>query len=199
MSDVGRTILFGSAIESLRMKRDTVVQHYGCSPIPYVIPIIQRLDVTCPQTQAVIVSRTREYAIRAMCECTMFGENLSLTTHACVTGTPVLRTNVQVVCGTAGRFCDMLERGKWDISKVNLLVFDQFDDIKVVEAWREQLIYLVSKFPSVQISITGSNKEVLDLLVVLAKRKFHYINYCTPSVYKEPAPSSLPTPVLPST
>lgn len=115
----------------------------------YLLPLLDKLDPTQKQTQAIVLVPTRELAIQVEKEAfKLFGNLLS-----CVTlygGVPygrqleALRRGVQVVIGTPGRMLDHLQKETLNFEHLKALVFDEADrmlsigfypDMKEIQAY----------------------------------------------------------------
>lgn len=80
------------------------------------ISVLQQIDETNPNPQALILAPTRELAQQIRTVIAMLSENMKVTCHAFVGGTAVrddiakLQSGVQIVVGTPGRINDMINR-----------------------------------------------------------------------------------------
>jgi len=91
--------------------RDTIVQAgYGTGKtVAFTIAVLQQIDLTQKQCQALILAPTRELAQQIHKVARALGDFLNVTSHACVGGTlvrddvKILREGVQIVVGTPGR------------------------------------------------------------------------------------------------
>lgn len=100
----------------------------------FVIPVLQRIDASRSETQALILTPTRELAKQIWNVVITLGEFTGVRCHACVGGTSVegdvkaLRSKApHVVAGTPGRVFDMLTRGSLSAGAVKTLVLDEAD------------------------------------------------------------------------
>jgi translation initiation factor 4A len=90
---------------------DTIVQAgYGTGKtVAFTITVLQQIDPTQKQCQALILAPTRELAQQVQKVARALGDFLNVTSHACVGGTlvrddvKILREGVQIVVGTPGR------------------------------------------------------------------------------------------------
>ena len=126
------------AIPALLTGRDVVglAQTGTGKTAAFALPILQRLDPSAKQTQALVLAPTRELALQ-VCE--------AFATYAAATpGLQVLpvyggqsyqfqisglKRGAHVVVGTPGRVIDHLERGTLDLSHLDVLVLDEADEM----------------------------------------------------------------------
>ncbi|KAJ1939645.1 RNA helicase, partial [Linderina macrospora] len=80
------------------------------------ISILQRIDTSLRETQALVLSPTRELATQTQGVVKALGDYMSVQCHACIGGTKMsedfrkLEYGQHVVSGTPGRVYDMLKR-----------------------------------------------------------------------------------------
>ncbi len=102
--------------------------------LAFGLPLLQRLDTTRAETQALVVVPTRELCIQVHDDLSI-GSRRGLTTIAVYGGTPyeeqtaALESGVHVVVGTPGRLLDHLNRRTLDLSRVRVLVLDEADEM----------------------------------------------------------------------
>ncbi len=102
----------------------------------FSIPILERLDPSSKNVQAIVLCPTRELAVQVKDEILKLGKYLDKFNVACVYGgepVPVqlrqLSKKPQIVVGTPGRTIDLLKRGKLVLSDANFLVLDEADEM----------------------------------------------------------------------
>ena len=102
----------------------------------FLIGILQRLDLTRRQCQALVVAPTRELADQILKVAEALTHFLpGARVRACVGGTNVredlkaLKQGVHVVVGTPGRIHDMIRRGALDASGVRTFCLDEADEM----------------------------------------------------------------------
>lgn len=116
----------------------------------FAISILQSIDTSIRECQALVLAPTRELAQQIMKVLISLGDFMELDVHACVGGTAVrddiskLRSGVHVVVGTPGRVYDMINRRALKLSYVKLFVLDEADEM-LSRGFKEQ-IYDVFKF-----------------------------------------------------
>ena len=150
--------------------------------------MLQRIDESLPQVQALILAPARELAQQIEKVVSAIGEYMSVKVHACVGGTAVaddiaaLRSGVQVVVGTPGRVFDMINRRALDVSHLKLLILDEADEMLDL-GFKEQIYEIFSAglpkdmqvalfsatMPSEALELT--TKFMRDQAIILVKRQ----------------------------
>ncbi len=102
----------------------------------FALPILARIDVSKPQTQALVLAPTRELAIQVAEAFQRYAGQLPGFHVLPIYGgqgytqqLAGLRRGAHVVVGTPGRVIDHLERGTLDISKLKCAVLDEADEM----------------------------------------------------------------------
>ena len=78
--------------------------------------VLQSINARSKETQALVLSPTRELAIQSRNVMMAFGDYMNVTCHSCVGGKSLgediraLQSGVQVISGTPGRVMDMISR-----------------------------------------------------------------------------------------
>lgn len=100
----------------------------------YGIPILEKIDIRLPQTQALILCPTRELCLQVTEEIRKMGRYTQGADVLAVYGgaefdkqARALRKGCPIVVATPGRMLDQLQRGNANISKVRYLVLDEAD------------------------------------------------------------------------
>jgi translation initiation factor 4A len=117
--------------------RDTIAQAQSGTGKTgtFAISILQRLDMSVQECQALVLGPTRELAQQIQNVMSAIGDYMKVKVHACVGGTAVrediakLRDGVHVVVGTPGRVYDMIQRGALKLNKLKLFVLDEADQM----------------------------------------------------------------------
>lgn len=97
--------------------------------------ILQQLDYSLPQCQALVLAPTRELAQQIEKVMRALGDYLQVRVHACVGGTSIredlriLQAGVHVVVGTPGRVYDMLRRHALRSDSIKMFVLDEADEM----------------------------------------------------------------------
>lgn len=99
------------------------------------IPILQRIDVSQPSPQAVVLSPTRELAVQSAEEINHLAEFLPVHAVPIYGGQDInrqfraLRGHPEIIVATPGRLMDHMKRGSIDLSHVQALVLDEADEM----------------------------------------------------------------------
>ena len=99
------------------------------------IPVLQRIDLSRPAPQAVILSPTRELAVQSAEEINHLAEFLPIHAVPIYGGQDInrqfraLRMHPQIIVATPGRLMDHMKRGSIDLSHVQVLVLDEADEM----------------------------------------------------------------------
>lgn len=100
------------------------------------LPVLQRLDLSNRQTQAVIMSPTRELCLQISDDLKDFGKYMEgLRVTAVYGGAPIdsqirsLKKGSQVIVATPGRLVDLIERGVANITTASTIVLDEADEM----------------------------------------------------------------------
>ncbi len=102
----------------------------------FALPVLNRIDTTLPQTQALVLAPTRELAIQVAEAFQKYathlpgfhvlpiygGQGYGSQLHG-------LKRGAHVVVATPGRLIDHLERGSLDLSHLKVLVLDEADEM----------------------------------------------------------------------
>lgn len=100
------------------------------------IPLLQRINIESKETQAVVLSPTRELCLQIADDLKDFGKYLPHLHIAAVYGgasieTQIkqLRRGVQIIVATPGRLIDLMHRGKAKLENVHNVVLDEADEM----------------------------------------------------------------------
>lgn len=100
------------------------------------IPVLQRLDPSSRDTQALILSPTRELCLQIADDLKDFSKYMNgINIVAVYGGTSIenqiraLRHGAQVIVATPGRLIDLMHRGKANLDKVYNVVLDEADEM----------------------------------------------------------------------
>ncbi|RMX60809.1 hypothetical protein pdam_00007788 [Pocillopora damicornis] len=121
------------------------------------ISVLQSIDIQTRETQALILSPTRELAQQIQKVILALGDYMSIQCHACIGGTNVgedirkLDYGQHVVSGTPGRVFDMIRRRSLRTRSIKMLVLDEADEM-LNKGFKEQ-IYDVYRYlpPATQV------------------------------------------------
>lgn len=102
----------------------------------YGIPVIQKTDAQNKQTQAIILSPTRELCLQIADDLNSFAKYIDgLHIAAVYGGTDIgsqirtLKHGVQIIVATPGRLLDLINRGVAQLEHVNNVVLDEADEM----------------------------------------------------------------------
>ncbi|XP_046961663.1 eukaryotic initiation factor 4A [Vanessa cardui] len=101
----------------------------------FSISILQQIDTSIRECQALILAPTRELAQQIQKVVIALGDHLNAKCHACIGGTNVredirqLESGVHVVVGTPGRVYDMITRRALRANTIKLFVLDEADEM----------------------------------------------------------------------
>eukprot|EP01113_Clastostelium_recurvatum_P050245 TRINITY_DN946_c0_g1_i1.p1 TRINITY_DN946_c0_g1~~TRINITY_DN946_c0_g1_i1.p1 ORF type:complete len:411 (+),score=120.62 TRINITY_DN946_c0_g1_i1:67-1299(+) len=161
------------AILPMLRKHDIIAQAQSGTgkTATFTIGILQQLDFSVPDTQALILAPTRELAQQIQKVVLALGDYLGAKCHACIGGTRVtddinkLRSGVHVVVGTPGRVYDMLCRNILRPDKIRMFVLDEADEM-LSRGFKDQIhdIFRVLP-PTAQVALFSATMpaDALDL------------------------------------
>jgi translation initiation factor 4A len=166
------------AISPLFAKKDIIAQAQsgtgktGC----FAIGILQLIDLTKNETQAMIISPTRELSIQTKEVIDAMGSQMTgLKTHLLVGGTSTnddirtLQDNTpHVVIGCSGRIYDMIKRKKLSTHAMVILVLDEADEM-LSDGFKEQVYTIFQYLPS-KIQVALFSATMPPELNVLTKK-----------------------------
>ena len=102
----------------------------------YGIPLLQKIDTTSNQTQAVIICPTRELCLQITDDLKDFSKYMEgVRVVAVYGGTSIvnqinaLKKGVQIIVATPGRLIDLMNRGVAHLDKVSNVVLDEADEM----------------------------------------------------------------------
>ncbi|CAH8842409.1 unnamed protein product [Trichobilharzia szidati] len=135
------------------------------------ISILQMLDTQLRETQALILSPTRELASQIQKVILALGDYMNVQCHACYGGTNIgedirkLDYGQHVISGTPGRVFDMIRRRSLRTRAVKLFVLDEADEM-LDKGFKEQ-IYDVYRYlpPGTQVVLLSATMphEILEM------------------------------------
>ena len=131
------SIIQQKAIMPVIIKRDIIGQAQSGTgkTATYSIGILQRIDETKQQTQAIILTHTRELATQVNNVITDLSKFMGIKTCMCIGGTMIrdniseLNANPHVVIGTPGRVLDMINKKALNTRDIKLMVIDEADEM----------------------------------------------------------------------
>jgi len=118
----------------------------------FSISVLQKLDMSNPQCQALILAPTRELAQQIQKVVIALGDFMKVDCHACIGGTNVredmkrLEAGAHVVVGTPGRVFDMINRGALKTDSIKMFVLDEADEM-LSRGFKEQIYDVFQRLP----------------------------------------------------
>ncbi|OLL22890.1 ATP-dependent RNA helicase fal1 [Neolecta irregularis DAH-3] len=176
------------AIAQITKGRDVIAQAQSGTgkTATFSISILQSIDTGVRETQALILSPTRELAVQTQNVILALGDFLNVQCHACIGGTNVgedirkLDHGQHIVSGTPGRVADMIRRRNLRTRNIKMLVLDEADEL-LNRGFKEQ-IYDVYRYlpPATQVVVVSATlpydvlsltqKFMTDPIRILVKR-----------------------------
>jgi translation initiation factor 4A len=160
-------------IPSVLQGRDTIAQAQSGTgkTATFAISVLQKLDLSVRDCQALVLAPTRELAQQIHDVVVAISSYMHCSVRVCVGGTAVrddireLSRGVQVVVGTPGRVYDMIKRGVLRLDCCQLFCLDEADEM-LGRGFKDQ-IYDVFKFlpETVQVALFSATmpSEVLEV------------------------------------
>ena len=137
----------------------------------FAISVLQQIDLTLKETQALILAPTRELAQQIQKVIIALGDYMSAQCHACIGGTNVredahkLSQGVHVVVGTPGRVFDMMNRGALQTRYIKQFVLDEADEM-LSRGFKDQIYDVFRKLEEdIQVILLSATMpvDVLDV------------------------------------
>uniref|UniRef100_A0A8R1HXM4 RNA helicase n=1 Tax=Caenorhabditis japonica TaxID=281687 RepID=A0A8R1HXM4_CAEJA len=161
------------AIPAILRARDVIAQAQSGTgkTATFSISVLQSLDTQVRETQALILSPTRELAVQIQKVVLALGDYMNVQCHACIGGTNLgedirkLDYGQHVVSGTPGRVFDMIRRRNLRTRAIKLLVLDEADEM-LNKGFKEQL-YDIYRYlpPGAQVVLLSATlpHEILEM------------------------------------
>ena len=151
--------------------------------LAFLLPILQLIDDTSKQTQAIIIVPSRELALQIEQVFKSMGTGLKVT---CCYGGHLRETEennlVQppaVLIGTPGRLADHIRRGNITVDSINTLVLDEFD--KSIElGFQEEMSFIIGSLPSIKKRVLTSATEAAEIPSFIGLRDPKRISFLSP-------------------
>lgn len=137
----------------------------------FSISILQKIDATKPETQALVLAPTRELAVQICKVMEALGEFLKINVHSCIGGTRIaddekaFSDGAHVVVGTPGRVFDMINRNIFKTASVKLFALDEADEM-LSRGFKDQIYEVFQQLPrEVQVVLLSATmpQEVLEV------------------------------------
>ncbi|CCD66444.1 RNA helicase [Caenorhabditis elegans] len=161
------------AVPAILKARDVIAQAQSGTgkTATFSISVLQSLDTQVRETQALILSPTRELAVQIQKVVLALGDYMNVQCHACIGGTNLgedirkLDYGQHVVSGTPGRVFDMIRRRNLRTRAIKLLVLDEADEM-LNKGFKEQL-YDIYRYlpPGAQVVLLSATlpHEILEM------------------------------------
>lgn len=137
----------------------------------FSIAILQQIDISRRECQALILAPTRELASQIQKVIVALGDYMGVTCHACIGGTNVrediakLEKGAHVVVGTPGRVFDMISRKILRTNHIRMFVLDEADEM-LSRGFKDQIhdvFKLLSADIQVMLMSATMPQEVLEV------------------------------------
>lgn len=137
----------------------------------FSVSVLQRVDESIPDVQALILAPTRELAQQILIVMRALGDFMETKFHICIGGTSVrddqrkLEGGVQIVVGTPGRVNDMIQRHALKTDAIKMFVLDEADEM-LSRGFKDQIYEVFKSLPNdVQVVLLSATMpaEVLDV------------------------------------
>merc|ERR1712093_197004 len=152
----------------------------------FSISALQRIDINVRETQALILSPTRELATQAQSVVLALGDYMNVQCHACIGGTSIgedmrkLDYGQHVVSGTPWRVMDMIKRRNLRTRNIKVFILDEADEL-LNQGFKEQIYDIYRNLPpSTQVVVLSATlpydilemttKFMTDPIRILVKR-----------------------------
>ncbi|ODQ83203.1 hypothetical protein BABINDRAFT_159644 [Babjeviella inositovora NRRL Y-12698] len=161
------------AIMQIISGRDTIAQAQSGTgkTATFTIGMLEVIDTKNKETQALVLSPTRELAVQIQNVVKALGDHMNIRTHACIGGThvgedvKVLQRGQHIVSGTPGRVKDMIAKGNLSVKNIKMLILDEADEL-LTKGFQAQ-IYDIYRFlpPATQVVVVSATltREVLEM------------------------------------
>ena len=137
----------------------------------FSISILQKIDVSKRECQALVMAPTRELAQQIQKVVVALGDYMHTECYACVGGTNIrddisrLALGVHVIVGTPGRVFDMVTRGALNPNTIKMFVLDEADEM-LSRGFKDQIYDVFQHMPpTIQVVLLSATmpSDVLDV------------------------------------
>jgi len=183
------SVIQSRAIKPMMTGRDIIAQAQSGTgkTATFVIGCLNQIDSTKAFSQALLLSPTRELAQQTYRVVQELSRFMKITSTICIGGTAMRETiadfdrGVQVVVGTPGRVCDMIERNFFRTNNLRVVVIDEADEM-LSRGFKDQIYDIFQALPKdVQVglfsatmppeAIAMSEKFMRSPIRILVKRE----------------------------
>ncbi|KAH3660466.1 hypothetical protein OGAPHI_007052 [Ogataea philodendri] len=119
----------------------------------FAISMLQVLDTNRSDTQALVLSPTRELAAQIQSVIRALGDFMRIRCYSCIGGKSIgqdikqLARGQHIVSGTPGRVLDMIKRQTLNIRNIKMLVLDEADEL-LGKGFQDQIYEIYQYMPS---------------------------------------------------
>ncbi|MCW3122160.1 MAG: box helicase, partial [Flavipsychrobacter sp.] len=173
-----------AAMEANKTHNDVVLLSATGSgkTLAFLLPILELLDKTNKQTQALIIVPSRELAQQIEQVFRTMGTGFKITScyggHLRETEENNLVQPPALLVGTPGRLCDHIRRGSITVDAIETLVLDEFD--KSLElGFQEEMAFIVSSLPSIKKKMLTSATEAQEIPTFINLKSPQTLNFLT--------------------
>lgn len=138
------------AIKPIADGNDVIMQSHSGSgkTATFLTGMLQRIDFNDPRTQAIVISNTKDLSDQIYDVFTGLSKYCNLTSSLCCGGDLTNRymssdIQSQVIVGTPGRVCDLIQKGIINSRDIKLFIVDEADEV-LSSGFRKQLKYIIS-------------------------------------------------------
>jgi ATP-dependent RNA helicase len=164
------------AIVPIIQGRDVIAQAQSGTgkTATFSIGVLQSLDISTRECQALILSPTRELAVQISKVVLSLGDYMNVQCHACIGGQSIgedirkLEGGVHVVSGTPGRVFDMINRRTLRTRNIKMLVLDEADEM-LNKGFKEQIYDVYRHLPPATQVVLVSATLTPDVLAITKK------------------------------
>lgn len=166
------------AIAQIITGRDVIAQAQSGTgkTATFSISILQQIDTSVRETQALVLSPTRELAIQIQKVILALGDYMNVQCHACIGGTSIgedirkLDYGQHVVSGTPGRVFDMIKRKNLRTRNIKMLVLDEADEM-LSKGFKDQIYDVYRYLPPSQVVLLSATlpQEILEMTTKFMK------------------------------
>ena len=148
--------------------------------IAFLLPILELLDSSNKNTQALIVVPSRELAIQIEQVFKLMGTGYKVTScyggHKRETEENNLVQPPALIIGTPGRLCDHIRRGNITLDSIEVLVLDEFD--KSLElGFLEEMSFIIDSLQHLKKRILTSATETVEIPAFIGLTNPARLNY----------------------
>ncbi|WP_308635598.1 DEAD/DEAH box helicase [Paenibacillus silvisoli] len=103
--------------------------------LAYMLPALQRVDVSKPEVQVMVLAPTQELAMQIFRVAEIYGEAIGVRSQQLIGGASMqrqvekLRQHPHVVIGTPGRIHELVKAGKLKLHQIRLVIIDEADQV----------------------------------------------------------------------